>query len=150
VSRDKRPSRLRSARGRQSGRVENNGKTTGKMPGGVTGKGFRPGASGNPGGRPKQQPGTEALRVLLADEKTAMALARAMIKRALKGNVRAFKEIMDRVEGKVANRVEITGANGEELKAKVDAKLSIGDLIGALRHIYGLNYPDSTGRTPIQ
>src|SRR6202011_4050619 len=31
--------------------VQNNGKTTGL--GGVTGRGFRPGQSGNPGGRPK-------------------------------------------------------------------------------------------------
>uniref|UniRef100_A0A6M3J5U3 DUF5681 domain-containing protein n=1 Tax=viral metagenome TaxID=1070528 RepID=A0A6M3J5U3_9ZZZZ len=34
--------------------VENNKKTTeGKLLGGVTGKGFMPGVSGNPGGRPK-------------------------------------------------------------------------------------------------
>jgi hypothetical protein len=28
---------------------------------------------------------------------------------------------------------------GEEIKATVEAKLSIGDLLGALRTIYGLN-----------
>ena len=32
--------------------VENNGATTEGL-GGITGKGFRPGQSGNPGGRPK-------------------------------------------------------------------------------------------------
>lgn len=35
-------------------RVENNDKaTTRRLRGGVTGKGFEPGRSGNPGGRPK-------------------------------------------------------------------------------------------------
>ena len=33
--------------------VQNNEKTAAKKPGGVTGKGFQPGQSGNPGGRPK-------------------------------------------------------------------------------------------------
>ena len=35
---------------KSANRVQNNGETTG---GGVTGKGFQPGESGNPGGRPK-------------------------------------------------------------------------------------------------
>jgi hypothetical protein len=38
---------------RRKKRVQNNARTTGKKLGGVTGKGFRPGTSGNPGGRPK-------------------------------------------------------------------------------------------------
>lgn len=42
--------------------VENNAETT-KKPGGVTGKGFMPGQSGNPGGRPK-----DTLKAFIARE----------------------------------------------------------------------------------
>lgn len=42
--------------------VENNTETT-KKPGGVTGKGFMPGQSGNPGGRPK-----DTLKAFIARE----------------------------------------------------------------------------------
>lgn len=95
--------------------VANNGKTTGKTVGGVTGKGFLPGQSGNPSGRPKK-PLTDRYRgVLEADlpedlrkslklakgstfgDAIAMSLARA----AIKGDRGALGELMNRVEGKL-------------------------------------------------
>ena len=69
------------------------------MLGGITGKGFLPGKSGNPGGR-KRKPITEAYEKLLTPAE-AVALARAMITRAKKGDVRAAVEVTDRVEGKL-------------------------------------------------
>jgi hypothetical protein len=45
--------------------VENNVKTAKKL-GGITGKGFLPGQSGNAGGRPKRSPITDAYREILA------------------------------------------------------------------------------------
>jgi|SRR5262244_907152 len=74
---------------------------------------FRPGQSGNPGGRPK---GT--LRDLLNErldeidprtQKTyGRLLAEALVRAALGGNVEAFKAIADRIEGKPRLSVELT------------------------------------------
>jgi hypothetical protein len=75
---------------------------------------FKPGESGNPKGRPKKKPLTEQLEKQLDDPKQAAAAAKAMIGKAKKGDVNAFREVADRVEGKVAIPVE--------------AKLDLGEL----------------------
>jgi L-rhamnose isomerase len=49
------------------GIVQNNGRSTG----GVTGKGFRPGRSGNPGGRPQSL--AKATRALVGEDGMALA-----------------------------------------------------------------------------
>jgi hypothetical protein len=46
--------------------VQNNGRTTG----GITGRGFRPGRSGNPGGRPRSL--AKATRVLVGEDGMAL------------------------------------------------------------------------------
>lgn len=50
-------------------RVEGNGKTTKKLPGGITGKGFKPGQSGNPGG---MKPMPANLKAALAADSMAL------------------------------------------------------------------------------
>lgn len=68
---------------------------------------WKPGQSGNPGGRPKSRPFKEALdRILKAagdgdPEKGLDKLAAAMVAKAETGDVAAYKEIADRYEGKV-------------------------------------------------
>ena len=72
---------------------------------------FQAGKSGNPGGRPKEKPIRDALRMELAATDlpgyqlpkpyTLRALARAQIEKAANGDTQAFKEIADRIEGKV-------------------------------------------------
>ena len=65
---------------------------------------WKPGESGNPGGRPKKKPLTDAYAALLAkpipndkEGRTfAEAIAQAMIKEAIKGKVNAASEIADR------------------------------------------------------
>jgi hypothetical protein len=72
------------------------------------------GASGDPGGRPRK-PITEALHAQLAQIKKgdrqkrtfAQLIADAQIKKALKGNTMAAKEVADRVEGKAGQRLEL-------------------------------------------
>jgi hypothetical protein len=85
--------------------VENNGGAV--RVGGVTGRGFRKGQSGNPGGRPKNadSPTAELRRVLqLIDEATgkrnSTRVAEMLLAAALKGNVEAIRYIFDRVDGK--------------------------------------------------
>jgi hypothetical protein len=84
---------------------------------------FQPGQSGNPGGRPKKQPVTDHLRSQLeqriseamkaklpaffvemygAEATFGQLLAFKMVMKAAKGDVRALREVLDRVEGKVA------------------------------------------------
>jgi hypothetical protein len=79
--------------------------SNGKRPGGVTGKGFRPGRSGNPAGRPKGQSITALLRAVLDKDDNAQALAEMIVAKALSGDIRFCRLIFDRTEGKVPDRV---------------------------------------------
>jgi hypothetical protein len=102
---------------------------------------FKPGQSGNPGGRPKKTPLTDELRKLANDPKNSEAAAKALFKFIRKGSYLHFREVCDRVEGKSKQRIEVTGDEGTAVK--VEARLSVGDLFGAIRAIYGLD-PDTT------
>ncbi len=78
-----------------------------------SGKRFQKNVSGNPAGRPKSAMLSDALRLKLreampdASEKTvADGIADALIKQALNGEVSAIKEVFDRTEGKVSQRID--------------------------------------------
>ncbi len=66
---------------------------------------FKPGLSGNPGGRPRKKPLTEAYEKLLNNPAHADAIAKAMVNAAKRRNVKAAIELADRVEGKVTKQV---------------------------------------------
>jgi hypothetical protein len=70
---------------------------------------FKPGVSGNPGGRPSTRKLTAKLREALDknDGEMIKALVNVACQRALKGDFRYFKEIIDRVEGKVPDRLAV-------------------------------------------
>jgi hypothetical protein len=91
---------------------------------------FRPGQSGNPGGRPKKQPITdylidqldqpipEAMKAKLppifvevygTEATFGQVLAFKLVAQGLKGDMQAAKEILDRVEGKVTKHLEHSG-----------------------------------------
>lgn len=101
--------------------------------GGITGKGWKKGQSGNPSGRPKGHstwsevandlldanhldikmtlPSGEKKQVRcdIEDGKTIRhAVVSALIVEALKGNVPAIRELCDRTEGKPAQKIETT------------------------------------------
>jgi len=88
--------------------VQNNGKRRRrKQLGGCTGKGFMPGSSGNPGGRPRTQGLLQALRSILTDcdsqgRTVEERLVKALIDEALKSKRRlpAILAIFDRLEGR--------------------------------------------------
>jgi hypothetical protein len=86
------------------------------------------GVSGNPTGRPKKKPLTDELERILLEEAPnsngqtwAAIIARALVRRASKGDVRAIAELGNRVEGKPVQAVEldanITSGLAERLEA---------------------------------
>jgi hypothetical protein len=89
--------------------VGNNAGTTEKLLGGVTGKGFMPGQSGNLSGRPKKKPVTELYEQILSDPANLALVEKAIVKALSRGQmamVLQLKEMTDRVEGKVTQPIE--------------------------------------------
>ena len=72
---------------------------------------WKPGESGNPNGRPKNVKYiSEALRELLGGDPALLKeLVLAIASKAGKGDVQAFKEITDRIEGKVVETHKFGG-----------------------------------------
>ncbi len=70
---------------------------------------FQPGQSGNPGGRPSRTPYADAHREIaeltvrdlpiLPTDSVATAIAKSVASKALKGNISAVVEVVDRAEG---------------------------------------------------
>lgn len=80
-----------------------------RPPGGCTGKGFVPGKSGNPGGRPKGRSITAELNRLLDEGlpdwpgvDLRAKLAETAVREALAGKGPALKEVWERSDGKAA------------------------------------------------
>lgn len=84
---------------------------------------FQPGQSGNPGGRQKDRPFRDALRMELAAAErddgpvivrpnSIRAIARALIVKAAGGSEAAIAQIADRLDGKVPQAV-VGGDGGE-------------------------------------
>lgn len=105
---------------------------------------WKPGQSGNPNGRPRRKPITDAYLQLLEsidprDKKLkrtfAQRIAQAMVDQVVKnGSVAAAAEIADRIEGKVAQRQEHTGADGgpmvfESLGSRQEVEVKIAMLL---------------------
>jgi hypothetical protein len=72
---------------------------------------WKPGQSGNPGGRPKGQSITASLRALLEKEhngkRIVELLAERIMKEALAGKFLFAKEVIDRADGRVSDKVEV-------------------------------------------
>ena len=78
----------------------------------------------NRDGRPKGRSLQDHLRKLIEDpeqgEKLCDALVASAVDRALKGDFKFWKEIMDRIDGKVPNINKIAGADGGSLTFILD------------------------------
>jgi hypothetical protein len=138
--------RLRGDRSTRA-RVQNNAVTTKKRIGGVTGKGFLPGRSGNPGSRPRLRPISERYsRVADLELPTrwrkrlglwqgatwADAGVLGLFQAMAKGNPAAAKEIREAIEGKSTQRVELPAEGGGPIKLSLEATTQ------RIREIYGL------------
>lgn len=73
-------------------------------------KPWKPGQSGNPGGRPKRDVASEIARAVF--EGNEEAIYRALCKALLKGNPRVFLALAERAYGKLTKPVEISGLDG--------------------------------------
>jgi hypothetical protein len=83
---------------------------------------FRPGQSGNPKGRPKGKTLTEVIRKKLAQkgedgQSLLNAIAQVFVDEAKAGHYQFAKELIDRVDGKVPDRV--AGPGGDDLTIRV-------------------------------
>jgi hypothetical protein len=84
------------------------------VPGGEATR-WKPGQSGNAGGRPKTAPLSQACREVLAQpvpndpegRTYAVAIAQTLAGKALEGDIRAVQEIADRTEGRARQSTEI-------------------------------------------
>ena len=86
--------------------AQNSGRTAGRFAKGNHYR-FRPGQSGNPGGRPKRDLESEVARAVF--EENADAIYRTMLKTLLKGDPEVFAVLADRAYGKLTQKVEIPG-----------------------------------------
>jgi hypothetical protein len=90
---------------------------------------FKPGQSGNPGGRPPSIL-SEAYKEVLAQvfegdsshRTYAQLIAIGQARAAVKGNTGAAKEIADRVEGKAKEAIEISGKGGAPLEFNLNIR----------------------------
>ena len=85
---------------------------------------FQPGQSGNPAGRPKKLPITDAIRAELEHlgkdgVSNDVAIARVLVQLAKSGNMEAIKEISDRTEGNARQRIEAGGGTGLRLRYRL-------------------------------
>ena len=75
---------------------------------------WKPGQSGNPGGRPKGESVTATLRRMLQQEHNGKTiqeiLAERVIKEAISGKFQFAKELLDRLDGRPAQKVEVAAA----------------------------------------
>lgn len=103
--------------------VASNAKTTG----GITGKGFQPGKSGNPNGRPKKSLFHDLMDQAFDDPVRAKQMAEKVISKILEGDVVALKEAWARRDGPIKQEVELSGSvdtsglTPEERQAKIEA-----------------------------
>ncbi len=86
---------------------------------------FKPGQSGNPGGRPKFKLQSEAYRAELAKEDKngvthAELVAKRMVADAMKGKVSASKHIAEYVEGAPRQAFEVNLSITEELAERIE------------------------------
>jgi len=95
-------------------------------------KPWKPGQSGNPGGRPKKRLIDEALEQLLEanDSAAAREVAAALLDRARKGDMRAIQLVAERTQGKPTQAIGVAGDAGvaSDLAERVRRALEIVEM----------------------
>lgn len=110
---------------------------------------FEPGRSGNPGGRPKERPFRDALRIeqalaergedTPAKKGSLRYIARRLLERAAEETT-AAREVADRLDGKVPQGHEHAGRDGgpiQAVTAEIDLTKATDEQLTALEAIFG-------------
>lgn len=84
---------------------------------------FKPGESGNPGGRPKKDTTIVDLARAASPQAIAKIIELANNSSDPKIQIQACREILDRGYGKAAQAVELSGSDGEPLKIGITFNL---------------------------
>lgn len=85
---------------------------------------FKKGKSGNPLGKPKGIRNRSTIvreiieAVLDGDHAVVDGMTKAIVEKAMSGDVSAYRELMDSAYGKIADKSEITGAKGGPIETK--------------------------------
>ena len=122
---------IRSSRENDRFERESSRTTPGKKPGGITGKGFVPGQSGNPAGRPKGSVKVSScyerslVRPFPGDPQGrtyAQVIADKAVELAAEGRIDAIKEVTDRTEGRSKQTIDVNRSDfrREHLRRTVD------------------------------
>jgi hypothetical protein len=72
-------------------------------------KPWKPGQSGNPAGYSRGRRLADTLVALIDETGADKALMRVMLRKALEGDPRFMQMVLDRVDGKVAQKLELSG-----------------------------------------
>jgi len=117
---------------------------------------FKPGQSGNPGGNYKRRPFTDAIAIvatmrvkdlkILPTDSVPVVMAKSLFMRGIEGNVAAFTELANRLEGKPTQRAQYENVPGTAVQVSGNVGVRSRDLVRTLREIYGLNDPESEKR----
>jgi len=96
---------------------------------------FKPGQSGNPGGRGREKPWADALRAAVNQpgpdrRRRLLAIADQCVAAALEGKMDAIKEIGDRLDGKPAQEATITHRHDVTELTDKDIEHRIAELRG--------------------
>lgn len=93
-------------------------------------KPWEKGVSANPGGRPKGASIMARIEALLLadDGKLADILAKSIVHGAMKGDVNFCKELLNRLEGRVPIKAELTGKDGDP----IEIRSARDDLLGRI------------------
>jgi hypothetical protein len=80
-------------------------------------KSWKPGQSGNPGGRPKRDLAAEIARAIF--EQDSEAITRAFAAGLKKGNAKMFTALADRAYGKPRQQIEFAGEDGGPIQTSI-------------------------------
>lgn len=106
---------------------------------------YKPGQSGNPSGRPKNDVAREIAKAIFENNREGAynALAKAL----MKGSAQVFKELADRAYGKVTEKHELTGKEGGPLGYRELSEAELKERIKQLEGELGLTAAiDDAGR----
>lgn len=116
-------------------------KTAGKAVGLANLKPFKSGAewAGNAGGRPKKKPITDMYQQIMSDPDKLKQFCESMFKRACEGDTVAAKDIIDRLEGKPLQTLDVNNT------VTADPGQRLAELFSEA--VGRDSKPDDTGRT---